>query len=510
MRILLVQPAPFEDTRLGLENSFWLSEPVALTSVAAMVPDHEVRVLDMRLEEPQALPQALAEFRPDIVGTTAMTTDAYQAKAVLRLARSVCPNAMTVIGGHHCTMMPEFYYEPFVDVIVKGEGEECFRALVDQWDANLAAGRPHDTDSLAEIKGTEIRTSDGSQAVNCKHPDANIDTLPAPARHLISQYKGSYFYLAAQPMASIFTSRGCSYDCNFCAIWEFYDRKTRYLSASIIVDRMEACDEPFIFFLDDNFLTRKDRIIELCDELERRGVKKYWMTQGRTDFVAKHPDLIARLAKNGMMGLLSGYESNDEDALAALRKKNTLDNNLAAARILKSNGIVSTGIFLVRPDFSESDFDELYEYILDLGVAVPLVTMLTPLPGTELFRAKRDDLLTEDFRLYDLLHPVVPTKLPRKRFYEKYVEWQRVSIVSRQRWFTWATVAKRWDFYVRALPSLPGAMRRLFRYQRVMYDADNYMRDEAGIIPPDVTMDNAHEFTVQRRNTPAELATAAK
>src|SRR3954470_6066841 len=85
MRILLVMPTPFENGRLGLENVVWLSEPVALTSVAAAVcEEHEVRILDMRLEPEDALARELVRFNPDIVGTTSMTTDVYQALAVLR------------------------------------------------------------------------------------------------------------------------------------------------------------------------------------------------------------------------------------------------------------------------------------------------------------------------------------------------------------------------------------------------------------------------------------------
>ncbi len=61
MRILMVQPAPFEPGRLGLENACWLSEPVAFTSLAAMVPEHEVRILDMRLEEDGAFNRALVD-----------------------------------------------------------------------------------------------------------------------------------------------------------------------------------------------------------------------------------------------------------------------------------------------------------------------------------------------------------------------------------------------------------------------------------------------------------------
>ena len=77
-----------------------------------MVQDkHEVRILDMRLAEPAKLPETLRNFKPDLVGTTAMTTDAYQAKAVMMLAKQILPTCLTVMGGHHATFMPEFYDE---------------------------------------------------------------------------------------------------------------------------------------------------------------------------------------------------------------------------------------------------------------------------------------------------------------------------------------------------------------------------------------------------------------
>ena len=102
MKILLVQPAPFEPGRLGLENIVWLSEPVALTSLAAMVPEHEVQILDMRLEPDEALNRALLDFRPDVVGTTSMTTDCYQAKAICQIAKGTLgEQVFTIVGGHH-------------------------------------------------------------------------------------------------------------------------------------------------------------------------------------------------------------------------------------------------------------------------------------------------------------------------------------------------------------------------------------------------------------------------
>ena len=484
MRILLVQPAPFEDRRLGLENTFWLSEPVGLTSIGTMVQDdHEVKILDMRLEEPAALPETLRNFKPDIVGTTAMTTDAYQAKAVMMLAKQFRPEVLTVMGGHHATFMPEFYDESYVDVVVRGEGEITFKELVDRWSSLQNRDTVPDTTILQDLQGATVHLPDGSWTEATKPPWTPIDDFPAPNRDLIEKYQGKYFYLAAKPMASIFTSRGCSFDCNFCAIWEFYDRKTRFLSAEKIVDQMAQVKEPFVFFLDDNFLTNANRLERLCDELERRNVKKYFMTQGRTDFIAKNPELIARLAKNGLVGVLSGYETNDADALEGLRKRNTLENNIAAAKIMQENGIISTGIFMVRPDFEEKDFKALYSYIEEIGVALPLVTILTPLPGTQQFREQRDKLLTEDFRFYDLLHPILETKLSREDFYKNFVAWKYTYRTNRNKFFNLEMLKKRWHLFYTLLPAIPGTIYRGYRYQKIQFDHRSYLRDEAGIIP---------------------------
>ena len=309
MRILLVQPAPFENGRLGLENALWMSEPAALTSIAAMVEqDHEVRILDMRLEEPDALPRVLYEFRPGLLGVTSMTTDAYQARAVAYCAKAILGDEVfTVIGGHHPTLAPAEHDVECIDAICVGEGEETLAELV----AHLDGGGSRE--QLDHIDGLVFRRQGRQETTTRRSQARELDTFPVPARHLLADYDGQYFYGAALGMASIQTSRGCAYDCNFCGIWQFYERKVRFLSATGIVDRMEAAPEKFIMFLDDNFLTHRPRLEELLAEIERRRLKKYWMIQGRSDFVSEHPDLIRRMRNAGLVMLLSGYETNDED-----------------------------------------------------------------------------------------------------------------------------------------------------------------------------------------------------
>ncbi|MBM4014623.1 MAG: radical SAM protein [Planctomycetes bacterium] len=481
MKLLLVQPAPFEHGRMGLENALWLSEPVALTSIAAMVKGrHEVRILDMRLEEDGVLARVLADFRPDVVGASCMTTDAYQAQAVCYAAKSILGDAVfTIVGGHHPTLAPEAHDIAAIDAVCIGEGEETFAELCD----HLAAGGSRD--DLGAIAGLAWRAASPTGTQQRRNPNRSqarsLDTFPLPARELISSYLGRYFFAAATPLASIQTSRGCAYDCNFCAIWEFYERKVRFLSAAAIVDRMEAVAEKFIFFLDDNFLSHRGRIEEFLAELERRKPGKFWMIQGRTDFIAQHPDLMKRMRDAGLCMVLSGYETNDEGTLAALKKDNLRENNLKAAALLRKLGIWTTGIFMTRPDFEAKDFEAMWAAIREMKISIPLVVIHTPLPGTQGWRAERHTLLTEDARFFDLLHAVQRTRLPREEFYRQYARWNQATMGSSRE--SLPLLFKRPRLTAALLKGVPTFVERLKSLRRVIEDPQSYLRDEADVIP---------------------------
>lgn len=484
MKVLLVQPAPFEHGRMGLENALWLSEPVALTSIAAMIRGrHEVRILDMRLEEDGVLPRVLAEFRPDIVGASSMTTDASQAQAVCYCAKSILgqEQVFTIVGGHHPTLSPESHDLPAIDAVCIGEGEETFAELCDHL---AAGGSRQDLGAIDGLAWRRVAPLGVSQVRNRSRSQArSLDTFPLPARDLIERYLGRYFFAAATSLASIQTSRGCAYDCNFCAIWEFYERKVRFLSAAAMVDRMEAVKERFIFFLDDNFLSHRGRIEEFLAELERRKPGRFWMIQGRTDFVAQHPDLMRRMRDAGLCMVLSGYETNDEGTLAALKKDNLRENNLKAAALLRQLGIWTTGIFMTRPDFEARDFEAMWAAIREMKISIPLVVIHTPLPGTQGWRAEKHSLLTEDARFFDLLHAVTRTRLPRAEFYRQYARWNQATMGSSRE--SLPLLFRRPRLTAALLTGVPSFVERLKSLRRVIEDPQSYLRDEDGVIPLD-------------------------
>src|SRR6185436_1175792 len=141
-----------------------------------------------------------------------------------------------------------------------------------------------------------------------------------------------------------------------------------------------------------------------------------------------------------------------------------------------------TGIFMVRPEFEEKDFELLWQTINELGVAIPLVTILTPLPGTQLYKAKKDELLTDDVRFFDLLHAVTPTKLPREKFYEQYAQWNARTWPSLRKG-VWAALKKRPDFFLAARSGIMRFIKRANRYRPIVESAESHLRDEIGVIP---------------------------
>lgn len=136
---------------------------------------------------------------------------------------------------------------------------------------------------------------------------------------------------------------------------------------------------------------------------------------------------------------------------------------------------------MARADWTREQFEQLYEVVRGLAVAIPLFTILTPLPGTELYRVYKDQLLTTDHRLFDLLHAVLPTRLPRPEFYSlmcRFYEETKSSVG----WAMRTMVKRRPAFVARIMPGMVWFYARTFRYQRIHYDPASFLRDEEGLL----------------------------
>lgn len=393
-----------------------MPEPLHLEILAGCLDDeHEVRILDMRVDA--NLWKAMEEFQPQVVGVTALTTEVYAARDVLMSVKTYDKEVFTIIGGHHCTLMPEDFMIPQVDAIAMGEGEFVLPPLIREL---ARSGRARL--NLANVPNLCWRGRDGHFVRNPRFvpSEHDMDTLPLPRRDLVAPYRSEYFFLFDKPDSSVAASRGCPYRCNFCSVHEFYGGRTRQMSARRVMEEIRHVDTRHITFVDDNFLMNHRRENEIADLIRAEGIEKSFSMEARTDSIVRHPELVKKWVDVGLYAMLLGLEGATDEALKNVNKSNQLKTNDEAIRILKDLGVIIWGAFIVDPQWKADDFKRLRDYVNEKEITHTQFTVLTPLVGTQLYREWFDELLTYDYTCYDTLHAVVPTRLPREEFYRLF------------------------------------------------------------------------------------------
>lgn len=387
----------------------FIYEPLALEYLAAaVVPQHDVRILDMRLQKD--LWQVLAEFTPDIVGITAYTVHVNVVKALFEQVKTWNPCSLTVVGGHHATVMPEDFISPHIDIIVMGEGVLPFREIVQRHEM----GNP-----LEGIPGTAV--AHDNHLVKVMHDEKpDLDSLPFPDRKLTSRYRGQYYSEWMKPLASIRTSKGCPYRCSFCAEWKVAGGHYLRRSPARVVEELAQIAEPFVFFADDESLVDSAKMLLLAKLIKEAGIAKRYFIYGRSDTIARNPELLERWRSIGLERVFVGLEFFRDEDLTYIRKGSTATDNEKAVRILQALDIDIYASFIVRPDSTRSDFASYTQYCRHLGLNYASFAVLTPLPGTDLYTEVKDQLITRNYDLFDFIHTLLPTSLPIKEFYQEY------------------------------------------------------------------------------------------
>jgi radical SAM superfamily enzyme YgiQ (UPF0313 family) len=398
---------------LGLEMLTFV-EPLGPICVAACLEadGHECKVIDLRIEGEEAGLASCRAFDPDVVGLQCnFTTERNRTVRLARRIKSEMPKAVVVIGGHDASRDPEWFQHAGIDVIAMGDGEEVMPPLVDA----LKRGT-----SLRGVAG--ISFPEGSKWITTGEANArpNLDSYPMPARHLIAHYADHYYINFRKPLALLETARGCPFKCNFCSVWKFHESTFREKSPARVVEELQAITAPNVFITDDIFWMNVRRGEEMARQIKAAGIKKYFTVQTRTDIICKFPHLIEQWKDCGNLAIFLGLESVTDEGLKAVNKKNTADNNVRAIQILKDLGVGFTPNFIVDPAWDRDDFQRLRDWIEKMGAYNSGFSILTPLPGTDLWDTAKQNVTTDQWEMYDIVHTVLPTKLPIEEFYAEY------------------------------------------------------------------------------------------
>lgn len=447
MKVLLVQPAKPRKAIGGEDIAVY--EPLALEYVAAMIRDHhDVKILDMRLDDD--LDAVLKVFRPDIVGVTAYTVHVNVVKDLFEKIKKYDPGIVTVVGGHHATIAPDDFFVDAVDCIVQGEGVFTFKEIMDRLGSKM---------NLSGIPGTAVRTN-GTFKQYRGEAVFDLDSFPFPDRTLTAPYRNNYFSEWMKPLASIRTSKGCMFRCSFCALWKLTGGKYLTRKPENILEELGMIEEEFIFFADDESLLDTERMNKLAELIKRSGIKKRFFLYGRSDTIINHPGLLETWKEAGLERVFVGLEFFHDDHLKAVRKGSTAKNNIEAIRILQSLGIDIFPNFMVNPDFDKTDFREFKKYCRGLNLEFIGFSVLTPLPGTDLYEEVKDRMITRNFDYCDFFHTLLPTRLPMKEFYSEYMDlFKNTRSVTNQIAFLRKYPLKEWPSLFRFFHNFSGRIK---------------------------------------------------
>jgi len=309
-------------------------------------------------------------------------------------------DAITVLAGSHATTMAESILKKnsFIDFILKNEYDFTLNELV----ARLEKGaRPE------EVKGLCWR--ENNQAICSKETPyvENLDTLPLPARDLfpMPSYNEE---LCDKPNVTIMSSRGCPYKCIFC-LWPqtFYGtRRYRFRTTSLVIDEIEMLLKDYspreIYFDDDTFTVNRNRVLEISNEIRRRGLKFKWDCLGHVGNM--DGELLYAMKEAGCNRIRYGVETGSDSILKNINKSITHSQIKKVFSLTKEAGIsrhatVSFGL----PGETKETMKETIRFILELDPETVQFSVAIPFPGTKFFEVAKERgwLKTEDFSRFD-------------------------------------------------------------------------------------------------------------
>ncbi|MGB4599460.1 MAG: radical SAM protein [Trichlorobacter sp.] len=366
MKILFLSPG-WPKGRLWGELGFKFPT-LSLAALAAVTPQQ----WDVAFHDDAIRPVDF-DSDADLIALTAMTA---QANRAYQLADAFRARGKTVVmGGFHASNLPDEALQ-HVDSVVVGEGELAWPQLL----ADYQAGRLQRT----------------------YRADGLIDTaLIPPARRELFKGSGHFFTNTIQ------TTRGCPFDCEFCSVTAFYGRKYRKRPVEQVLAELEQLRKvnSFVFFVDDNIVADRRYSLPLFEEMKGMGIK--WLSHAPIDF-AEDRELLKAAGDSGCVGMFVGFESLNQDSLAAMGKvTNKAESYKEYAQQFRDHGIGILGSFVMGcDDDTPAVFEQTLRFCEDARLEAAIFPILTPYPGTTVRKRLEAEgrIFNNNWQDYDMEH----------------------------------------------------------------------------------------------------------
>lgn len=374
MKVKMILPALIE-----AKSPFWrpikysLFPPLGLATLAAYLsPDDEVEIVDEHVEELDT------NDRPDLVVIQVYVTSARRAYTIADQYRS--KGVFVAIGGLHVTSLPE-EAKLHADAIFLGPGDETFPAFLE----DFRRGEPRGAYFSAK---------------------RSLFGVPPARRDLIKRE----LYLVPN---SLVVSRGCPHHCNFCYKDSFFHGGASFYTQRVdaALAEIESLPGRHLYFLDDHLLGDRRFAASLFEGM--RGMNRLFQGAATVDSILEG-DLIERAVEAGLRSIFIGFESIDPRNLQTSNKRQNLGRDYdRVIRRLDDLGVFINGSFVFGLDSDGPDiFRRTASWAIDRGITTATFHILTPYPGTALFRNLDavGRIVSRDWDLYDTRHVVYQPK----------------------------------------------------------------------------------------------------
>ncbi len=411
MRILFVHPN-YRSGGAEIAGSWppaWVAYLAGSLRKAGFDDIHFVDAMTHDLDD-EAVRARIEEVEPDVVGTTAITPSIYKAERVLEIAQEVRPEALRMLGGVHPTFMYKQVLSeaPWVDVIVRGEGEEILTELM----RAVEDGRwPEDR---RKIKGLAFRDGEEIVATEAAPTVKDLDGLD-PDWSILDW--DSYIYIPLNTKVAIPNmARGCPFTCSFCSQWKFW-RDYRVRDPIKVVDEIEklVTEQGVGFFIlaDEEPTINRKKFVAFCQELIDRGLpdKIKWGINTRVTDIYRDRELLKFYRQAGLVHVSLGTEAAAQMKLDQFNKETKVEENKEAIRLLREADILVEAQFIVGLDNETKEtLNETYQMAWDWQPDLANWAMYTPWPFTPLFQELKDKVEVFDFSRYNFVTPIMKPK----------------------------------------------------------------------------------------------------
>lgn len=344
----------------------------------------------------------------DIVGITAVSPMIFHAEFLANKIKKNNPKVTIVLGGIHASALPEESLDnKSIDFVVRGEGEVTFYELLEAIQCRK---------DVEDVAGISFRKNGGVYYTRNRALIPELDAIPYPARDLFNQdgYLRRYSRIWGVRSATVLSSRGCPFECSFCAAHCIWTRMWRVRSPENIIGEVEELISRYkieeINFTDATFTIDRKRVLDFCNLLRKENFNISWQCNAHPATINR--EMLESMKAAGCKMISLGVESGSPKILKEMKKGVSIEKVEEVFRIAREVGIKTFAFFMIG--YPSDDFETIKEterLISEIKPDYTGFTILIPFPGSELYQvAKEADCLDFDWARVDYDKATIPTK----------------------------------------------------------------------------------------------------